>query len=197
MSLDPTTPAEKIWEAMQEIAGLDSDGDPIFTELNEDDEEVPIGPPETVFRPDLTAEEKKEIFAEAFSSEYDSYAVAGEVLGAADGSEDPSILKDYFLDITESSSSEFGEKLANYWATVKLEKGEAQTLDEVIKVESDAATKQSEFAAAVESSITSDSSTPQYLDFLENVEDVAKTIAWTITEQDSSGSTVTYVSNIT
>lgn len=187
------TPAEGIWLTQQEITGLeevDDNGSRSF-QIVTDSEGYAV-------RPNLTEQEKKDMFAATFASEYNSYQLAGEVPGADDGTEDPSIIETFFQNIGISDPTAFGQMFADYWATTKLNPGDPQVLDVVIDVQSDAAALAPDFTAAVESSITTQLGTPPYYNVLiENVEAVAKTIKWTITEQNTStGATTTYVSNI-
>ncbi len=115
-------------------------------------------------------------FATAFASAYKSYSQAGVVAGAASGTEDESIIStilsigdDFITDV------EFGQALADYWATVKLiPSGGA------VAVSNDASSKVGAFTAAVNASYTTTDSQPYYLDFITNIESVAKTIIWTV-----------------
>jgi len=115
-------------------------------------------------------------FPAAFASAYKTYSTLGVVVGASSGTEDESILEGVLSSgdnyITEG---EFGQALADYWATVKLlPSGGA------ISVSNNASSKVAEFTAAVLASYTTMDSQPYYLNFITNIEDVAKTIIWTV-----------------
>jgi len=115
-------------------------------------------------------------FASDFASAYKAYSVAGVVTGASSGTEDESILEDVLSSgdnyITEV---EFGEALASYWGTVKLlPSGGA------VSVSNNASSKVAEFTAAILASYTTTDSQPYYLNFITNIENVAKTIIWTV-----------------
>lgn len=186
--LVPEDCAFRIWTVLREIASLEEDGTP------KPPEEIRTDPVEVYVQE----------YAEGFAFEYNEYAKEGfvgegSVEQAINGSEDSSILETY-LNNTESPKdiNEFAQVLANYWATVKLEPGDAAVRDEVISVENDASTRVNEFFNAIQASIVTDGQErkPYYEEFIKNIENMAvKTIIWTIVEQDSNGTT-TFLQNI-
>ena len=202
MSLDPMQPAEEIWTTQQQITGMveieevvdDGDGgEETIRSIQIDKDENG-----NAIKPDLSNEQKVSMFAATFASAYDDYAKAGDVPGADNGTEDPSILEDFLNDTSEKTNADFGAALASYWATVKLEPGEAEELDEVVGVVNDAADFADDFAIAIDDSITKDLGTPPYYDVLiSNIEEVVKQITWIVTELDTdSGVTTPYDRNI-
>lgn len=115
-------------------------------------------------------------FATAFASAYKTYSQAGSVAGATSGTEDQSILEavlsggdDYITDV------EFGQALADYWATCLLIPASG-----AISVSNNASSKVGAFTAAINASYTTTDSQPYYLNFITNIENVAKTIIWTV-----------------
>lgn len=115
------------------------------------------------------------IFAAAFANAYKDYSQAGVVSGTASGSENAGILQTFLSAGDFVTDAEFGQVLADYWATCKLIPAGG-----AVSVSNNAASKVAAFTAAVTSSYSTTKSTPYYLDFITNIETVAKTIVWTV-----------------
>lgn len=177
MALDPTTCAADIWSGYQTAAGLAADGQPSGE---------PADPG---------------AFPGAFADAYDAYARAGEVPGATTGSEDPGVLEDALAGMSDSGGGNIdtlAQAFADYWATVLMVPGEpAHGGALVTDVTNDAASQAAAFKTAIESSLTSEPSTPYFQAFVENIESTGvAAITWTITEQFSDGSTQTFTETV-
>jgi hypothetical protein len=114
-------------------------------------------------------------FATDFANAYKDYSQGGDVVGAASGSEDSSILQAFLSTGDFVTDADFGQALADYWSTCKLVPSGGS-----VSVSNDAASKVAAFTAAVTSSYSTTLSTPHYLNFITNIETVAKTIIWTV-----------------
>jgi hypothetical protein len=113
----------------------------------------------------------------AFASAYRNYSIGGTLSGggATSGTEVQSILRNFLASFSSSTTdAAFGQALANYWATCMLTPSGT-----TISVTNDASTKVAAFTAAITASYTTTESTPYYLNFIQNIENVAKTIVWT------------------
>lgn len=118
-------------------------------------------------------------FTAAFVSAYKSYSQAGVLSagGGVAGTEDDSILTSFFNSFSSSTTdTAFGTAMANYWASCLLTPSGG-----AVAVVNDAASKVSAFTAAITASYGTTDSQPYYLNFIQNIEDVAKTIQWTAT----------------
>ena len=114
-------------------------------------------------------------FATDFSNAYKTYTQGGVVVGAASGSEDASILQSFLSTGDFVTDADFGQALASYWSTCKLIPSGGS-----VSVSNDASSKVGAFTAAVTTSYSTTESTPYYLNFITNIEAVAKTIIWTV-----------------
>lgn len=114
-------------------------------------------------------------FASDFANIYKSYSQAGVVSGTAAGSENESILVSLLSAGDFLTDEEFGQALSDYWATVHLIPAGGS-----ISVSNNASSKVAAFTAAVTASYSTTESTPYYLNFITNIENVAKTIIWTV-----------------
>jgi hypothetical protein len=116
-------------------------------------------------------------FGAAFASAYKAYSTAGvlSATGGVAGTEDESILADFIngLDNRESTITEFATALASYWATCMLTPSAGS-----ITVTNNAMSKVSAFEAAINASYSTTEQLPYYLNFIQNIENVAKTITW-------------------
>jgi len=118
-------------------------------------------------------------FATAFVSAYKSYSQTGVLSagGGVAGSEDDSILTNFFNSFTsDTTDAAFGAAMAQYWSTCLLVPSGG-----AISVVNDAAGKAAAFTAAIASSYRTTETNPPYLHFIQAIEDVAKTIQWTVT----------------
>ena len=119
-------------------------------------------------------------FGTIFSSTYKSYSTAGVLSsgGGVAGTENESPITTFIngLDNRTSTPHDFAVVMANYWATcLKTPVAPATALV------NDAASKVSAFEAAINASYVTTESTPHYQTFIQNMENVAKTIIWTVT----------------
>lgn len=118
-------------------------------------------------------------FTTAFVSAYKAYSQAGMLSagGGVAGSEDDSILTNFFNSFSsDTTDAAFGAVMAQYWSTCLLVPSGG-----AIGVVNNAASKASAFTAAITASYSTTDSQPYYLNFIQNLEDVAKTIQWTVT----------------
>lgn len=117
-------------------------------------------------------------FATDFANAYKAYSQAGVLSaeGGVAGSEDSSILVNLLTGSSSVTDSQFGQALADYWATCLLIPAGG-----VISIVNDASSKVGAFTAAVAASYSTAEQTPYYLNFIQNIEAVAKTIVWTVT----------------
>lgn len=133
--------------------------------------------------PDGTANNKGSSgdFASGFASAYDAYAQEGMVIGTMPGG-DPSPIEAYLR--TGGTLTDFATALAQYWASAHLEPGPPMHGGMAhVSVANDAMAYVADFEAAIKASITSSKSTPFYMNFAKNVQDMAVSkIIWTVTE---------------
>lgn len=118
-------------------------------------------------------------FASAFVSAYKSYSQAGVLSagGGVAGTEDDSILTNFFNSFSSSTTdAAFGAAMANYWSTCLLTPSGG-----AVSIVNDGASKAAAFTAAITSSYSTTDSQPYYLNFIQNIENVVKTIVWTAT----------------
>lgn len=118
-------------------------------------------------------------FTSAFVSAYKAYSQAGVLSagGGVAGTEDDSILLDFFNSFDSSTSDEaFGAAMAQYWSTCLLTPSGG-----AVAVVNDGASKAAAFTAAITASYGTTDSQPYYLNFIQNLENVAKSIQWTVT----------------
>lgn len=117
-------------------------------------------------------------FASAFVSAYKSYSQAGVLSagGGVAGTEDDSILIDFFNSFTsDTTDAAFGTAMANYWSTCLLVPSSG-----AVSLTNDAASRAADFTAAITASYRTTDTSPYYLHFIQAIEDVAKTITWTV-----------------
>jgi hypothetical protein len=117
-------------------------------------------------------------FATAFVSAYKAYSQAGVLSmgGGVAGSEDDSILTNFFNSFSsDTTDAAFGAVLAQYWATCLLVPSGG-----AISLTNNAASKAGAFTAAITASYRTTDTQPYYLHFIQAIEDVAKTIQWTV-----------------
>ena len=118
-------------------------------------------------------------FATAFASAYKSYSQAGVLSagGGVAGTEDEGILIDFFNSFPNDTTDDaFGAAMAQYWSTCLLVPSGG-----AVSVVNDGASKAAAFTAAIAASYSTTDSQPYYLNFITNLENVAKTIVWTVT----------------
>ena len=134
----------------------------------------------------------------AWATSYDAYALAGVIPGADVPVSDPSIIQSWFRNAMDGGFGtdfqailpSFAQMFTDYWSSVYVggpETGSAPAHGgtEVLSVTSDAASKQPAFKAAILAYIAeygSNLTTPYFEPFLNKIEEVVKTIIWTITE---------------
>ncbi len=117
-------------------------------------------------------------FATAFVSAYKAYSQAGVLSagGGVAGTENDSILLDFFNSFSSDTTDEaFGAALASYWATCLLSPSGG-----AVSLTNNGGSKSAAFTAAITASYKTTDSQPYYLDFIQAIEDVAKTIVWTV-----------------
>ncbi len=114
-------------------------------------------------------------FPAAFAAAYKTYSNAGVVVGTANGSENEGIISSFLASGDFVTDEEFGQMLADYWGTVKLIPAGG-----AVSVSNNASSKVGAFTAAITASYSTTESTPYYLNFISNIEEVAKTIIWTV-----------------
>lgn len=122
--------------------------------------------------------QKPNTYSADFASAYQTYADAGIIAGAISGGGDMSIIKGFMDSVTSDSItvSKFGKALADYWAEVGIEPAEPN-----IASVNNAALLVAAFTTAVNASITDKDTTPYFKTLIDNIEEVVKTIVWTIT----------------
>jgi len=116
-------------------------------------------------------------FPTAFATAYKNYSQAGALSGGGGvaGTEVDSIISGYLSSFTsDTNEDDFAQMLADYWSTCLLTPSAGS-----ISVTNNAASKVSAFRSAILASITTTESTPYYLNFITNIENVVKTIVWT------------------
>lgn len=97
--------------------------------------------------------------------------------GGISGNEDESIISNFLNSFSSSTDeNDLAAMLSSYWSTVlTVPSGGA------IAVVNNAATKVNDFKSAILTSITTVESTPYYENFITNIENVVKSVVWTIT----------------
>jgi hypothetical protein len=183
MALSASSLAANIALAYQNFSNTNADGTPII-----DSENTPTPP------------SASNNFETIFANDYNTYGTAGIVLGAINSGGDTSGFVNVIGSINNSSGfiSAFASALVTYWSTAALINGTpAHGGVSVSKVVNDAGTKQSAFESAISSSYTQSKSEPFYLNFVQNIENVVKTIQWTVTEIMPNGSPSDFIETIT
>lgn len=120
-----------------------------------------------------------------FAKAYNGYATQGVVLGATNAGGNASILEGFMQGVSNSPATldAFASALAGFWAGVAITPGiPAHGGTAVVSVVNNAATLTAAFKAAIVASQTSSKSEPLFLTLISNIEAVAKTIVWTVTE---------------
>ena len=165
--LNSSSCAEALWTNFFSTIGLDLDG--------------------TVVNRNIDASGYPDMFA----TEYDNYAKAGIVPGAATGAEDKTIIETALRSYTTVSPpssyitvTTLATAFANYWSTVLVTPGApAHGGTVVISVVNDAMAKVSLFEEAIWASLTSSRSEPFFYNFINNIERIAvSSIIWSVTE---------------
>lgn len=174
--LNASSLSSNLFSTLQQVANLDSDG-------------IQVGTPPT---PDNT-------FATQFAILYDQYAAQGVVAGAINSGGDPSSLASTLSNLPNStvSRSQLANALAAYWSDIAVDNGvPAHGGVSVVNVTNNASSKVSDFLSAINSSVRDTESRPFFLEFINNIESVVKSINWTVTERMSNGSNVNFIVNI-
>ena len=117
-------------------------------------------------------------FSSAFVSAYKTYSQAGVLSagGGVAGTENDSILTDFFNSFTsDTTDAAFGAVMAQYWSTCLLTPSGG-----AVSLTNDAASKASAFTAAIAASYRTTDTQPYYQHFISAIEDVAKTVIWTV-----------------
>lgn len=117
-------------------------------------------------------------FATTFVGAYKAYSQAGVLSagGGVAGTEDDSILIDFFNSFpSDTTDDAFGAALASYWATCLLSPSGG-----AVSLTNNGGSKAAAFTAAVTASYKTTDTQPYYLSFIQAIEDVAKTIQWTV-----------------
>ena len=115
-------------------------------------------------------------FPEDFAQVYTEYVQAGILSagGGVIGNEDSSIISNYLNSFSSATDeNEFAQMLSDYWSTCFT-----VPAGDTISISNNASTKVLDFRNAILASITTSESTPYYLNFIANIESVAKTIQW-------------------
>lgn len=118
-------------------------------------------------------------FTNAFVSAYSTYSKTGVLSsgGGIQGTEDSSILTDFFNSFSSyTDETTFATALANYWATCLN-----TPVPPATALVNNATSKINDFKSAILAAYSTTETTPHYLSLIQNVEDVAKTIQWTVT----------------
>jgi len=113
-------------------------------------------------------------FATAFASAYKSYSQAGVLSagGGVAGTEDEGILVDFFNSFpSDTTDDAFGAVMAQYWSTCLLTPSGG-----AVAVVNNGSSKAAAFTAAIAASYSTVDSQPYYLNFIQAIENVAKTI---------------------
>lgn len=117
-------------------------------------------------------------FSSAFVSAYKPYSQAGVLSagGGVAGTENDSILTNFFNSFSsDTTDAAFGAAMASYWATcLRTPSGGAVSLT------NDGGSKAAAFTAAITASYRTTDTQPYYQHFIQAIEDVAKTIIWTV-----------------
>jgi hypothetical protein len=169
MALDPTTMASTQNQIYTEETNLNVDGSVIY----EEDEVTATPPP------------MPNNFASRLATAYNNYVKDGEVLGAVNEGGNPSILEAAFsaLDNSSTSVDNLAAAFASFYSEVAIINGDpAHGGSTVISVENDAASRQSDFKAAIDSTYTQSEVPPPFSTFIQNIESAAKQIIWSVEE---------------
>lgn len=117
-------------------------------------------------------------FATAFVGAYKAYSQAGVLSagGGVAGTEDDSILLSFFNSFSsDTTDAAFGAALASYWSTCLLSPSGG-----AVSLTNDGGSKAAAFTAAITASYRTTDTSPYYLQFIQAIEDVVKTIQWTV-----------------
>lgn len=117
-------------------------------------------------------------FTAAFVGAYKVYSQAGVLSagGGVAGSEVDSILTSFFNSFSsDTTDADFGAAMAQYWATCLLVPSGG-----AISLTNDGGSKAAAFTAAITASYRTTDTQPYYQHFIQAIEDVAKTIIWTV-----------------
>lgn len=183
MALSASSLASDIKASYLSFSGVDSDGSPIFS----GDNKSPNPPPES------------NNFPADFASKYNNYGKSGVVLGAINNGGNTSGLSSVLGSINNSPAfiPAFAAALVTYWGSTALINGApAHGGVAVESVTNNAGSKQSAFEGAISISYTQNRSEPFYQVFIQNIENVVKSIEWTITEKMPDGSSKEFKENI-
>lgn len=123
-------------------------------------------------------------YASGFASSYEAYSLTGVIPGAVHGSQDPSLLENYFRGRSISTITDFATVLANYWSTVLLVPGApAHGGDVVSGVTNDAEFRITDFELAISVTLTQQQVLPVFSKFINDVETFAlPAVTWYVTE---------------
>lgn len=139
-------------------------------------------------------------YAAVFADSYHNYANAGIVPGAVSGGGSKSILQTFMDQVNSAGSSvtEMAQAFTDYWSGVAIQPGlPAHGGVSVVSVTNNAASKYGDFVSAINASYTTSKTDPGFLNLIQNVEGVVKSITWIITEQMSGGGTQAFNEVIT
>jgi|SRR5690554_5061312 len=123
-------------------------------------------------------------YPSAFARAYDTYSYSGEVLGATHATaHNPGILE-AFMRSHSTSVTDFARALANFWSTVLIVPGVPMHGGvSVQSVVNDASAQVSAFESAILASITTELTTPVFIQLINNIETIAlPSITWTVIE---------------
>lgn len=162
MALSPPKAASAIYLALQDVSGLDADGNPDPKPATKD-------------------------FPAGFAEGYDAYAKDGLVLGAENEGGEKIILEDFLRSGFPNSPATtllFATAFAEYWDTVAVSPGTPSHGGiATVSVTNDALDYIALFEAAILASLSSIKSTPFFLNLITNIEEIAvSAITWTVTE---------------
>lgn len=138
-------------------------------------------------------------FASEFGQHYNNYGKKGIVLGAVNngGGFSQIISAMTNLNNNKANISLLGASFAQYWSTVALINGSpAHGGVSVASVTNNAMSKASAFKSAIESSYTQNRLEPPFQQFLSNIEQVVKSIQWTVVEIMPNGSSASFIETI-
>lgn len=161
MALNPQFGADQLWSALQLAASLNSNGTPVV-----DSEDKPVYA-------------NYQTYPNNFANGYNNYALDGVVAGAVNEGGNKGALSDFL--ITGGTPSQFAVALATFWADVALIPDTGTE-----SITNDAMSKVSDFEAAIRASMTTEEKKPYFLHFVVNIENVVKTIIWTVTKIDTT-----------
>jgi hypothetical protein len=131
-------------------------------------------------------------YPSAFASAYDIYSYSGEVLGAThEPAHDPGIIE-AFMRSYSTSVTEFAQALADFWSTVLIVPGAPMHGGvSVQSVVNDASVQVGAFESAILASITTELTTPVFIQLINNIEAIAlPSVTWTVTEMIPVGSSL-------